>query len=83
MSNDIHSCSYYCTRPACVAAQRDELRERLEAAERERDAMTALLRDARHGIALAYEVFDCQQGDDRLDEITQRIDAALAAKEQK
>jgi hypothetical protein len=26
---DIHSCSYYCTRPACVLAQRDELRGRL------------------------------------------------------
>jgi hypothetical protein len=28
MSDDIHSCSYYCTRPACVLAQRDEMRER-------------------------------------------------------
>jgi hypothetical protein len=26
--SDIHSCSYYCTRPACVLAQRDELRDR-------------------------------------------------------
>jgi len=26
--SDIHSCSYYCTRPACVLAQRDELRGR-------------------------------------------------------
>lgn len=25
----IHTCSYYCTRPACIAAQRDELREKL------------------------------------------------------
>lgn len=25
----IHSCSYFCTRPACVAVQRDELRDRL------------------------------------------------------
>jgi hypothetical protein len=24
----IHTCSYYCTRPACVLAQRDEMRER-------------------------------------------------------
>lgn len=24
---DIHSCSYYCDRPECVKAQRDELRE--------------------------------------------------------
>lgn len=30
MSEDIHSCSYYCTRPACVLAQRDELREEVE-----------------------------------------------------
>ena len=28
MSNDIHSCSYYCDRPACIKAQRDELREK-------------------------------------------------------
>jgi hypothetical protein len=28
---DIHSCSYYCTRPACVLAQRDELRDKLQA----------------------------------------------------
>lgn len=26
-AEDIHSCSYYCTRPACVLAQRDELRD--------------------------------------------------------
>ena len=26
---DIHSCSYYCDRPECIKAQRDELRERL------------------------------------------------------
>lgn len=26
---DLHSCSYYCTRPACVRAQRDELRDRI------------------------------------------------------
>jgi len=26
--SEIHSCSYYCTRPACVLAQRDELRGR-------------------------------------------------------
>lgn len=25
----IHSCSYYCTRPECVLAQRDELRDRV------------------------------------------------------
>lgn len=26
MTTDIHSCSYYCTRPECIKAQRDELR---------------------------------------------------------
>jgi hypothetical protein len=26
---DIHSCSYYCDRPECIKAQRDELRDRL------------------------------------------------------
>ena len=26
-TEDIHSCSYYCTRPGCVLAQRDELRD--------------------------------------------------------
>lgn len=27
---DIHTCSYYCTRPECVLAQRDELRDKNE-----------------------------------------------------
>jgi len=26
---DIHSCGYYCDRPACIKAQRDELRNKL------------------------------------------------------
>ena len=26
-TTDIHSCSYYCERPACVLAQRDVLRD--------------------------------------------------------
>ena len=25
-----HTCSYYCERPECIRAQRDELRDRLE-----------------------------------------------------
>lgn len=29
MKNDMHTCSYYCTRPACINNQRDELRDRL------------------------------------------------------
>ena len=27
--DEIHSCSYYCDRPECIKAQRDELRDRL------------------------------------------------------
>lgn len=27
MSDDIHSCSLYCERPACIKAQRDQLRD--------------------------------------------------------
>ena len=26
---DIHSCGYYCDRPACIKTQRDELRDKL------------------------------------------------------
>jgi hypothetical protein len=26
---DIHSCSYYCDRPNCIKAQRDELRDKV------------------------------------------------------
>jgi hypothetical protein len=26
---DIHSCGYYCNRPACIEAQRNELRDKL------------------------------------------------------
>jgi hypothetical protein len=29
MTDDIHSCSYYCDRPECIKAQRDELRDRI------------------------------------------------------
>ena len=29
--SDIHTCSYYCDRPACIKAQRDAFREQLEA----------------------------------------------------
>ena len=32
---DIHSCSYYCNRPECIKAQRDELRDRLAQPEQE------------------------------------------------
>lgn len=28
MTEDIHSCGYHCDKPACVKAQRDELRDK-------------------------------------------------------
>ena len=31
LANDIHSCGYHCTNPACVLAQRDELAKQLAA----------------------------------------------------
>lgn len=32
---DLHSCSYYCDKPGCIKSQRNELRDRLEASQRE------------------------------------------------
>ena len=32
---NVHSCSYYCDRPECIKAQRDELRDRLAQSEQE------------------------------------------------
>lgn len=34
---DIHSCSYYCDRPACIKAQRNELRDKMAQPEQEPD----------------------------------------------
>jgi hypothetical protein len=31
----LHTCSYYCERPDCIRAQRDELRQKLEQAEKQ------------------------------------------------
>jgi hypothetical protein len=31
--NDVHTCSYYCDRPACIKAQRDELRDKFQVAQ--------------------------------------------------
>jgi predicted nuclease with TOPRIM domain len=45
--NDIHSCSYYCHRPACIKAQRDELRDKLTEAVAERDALLEALKERR------------------------------------
>ena len=52
MANDLHTCSYYCTRPGCVKAQRDELRDKFFAmAHRITAGPTAIL-SAESGITL-------------------------------
>ena len=43
MTDDIHSCSYYCDRPECIKRQRDELREQVEKLNAERDAWRKLV----------------------------------------
>ena len=45
MTDDIHSCSYYCDRPECLKRQRDELRDQLEKIAAERDAWRTLVLD--------------------------------------
>jgi hypothetical protein len=42
--SEIHSCSYYCTRPACVLAQRNELRDKQQAAKCQPGAAAQSLR---------------------------------------
>jgi len=45
----LHTCSYYCERPECIRAQRDELRQKLEQAESldKQDEIKALIEDLR------------------------------------
>jgi hypothetical protein len=45
----IHTCSYYCERPDCIRAQRDELRQKIEQAESldKQDEIKALIEDLR------------------------------------
>jgi chromosome segregation ATPase len=38
---DIHSCSYYCDRPECIKAQRDELRQRVADLEKQTEEINA------------------------------------------
>jgi hypothetical protein len=42
----MHTCSYYCDRPECVLAQRDELRQKLEQLiQAEREAVAKLVEE--------------------------------------
>jgi hypothetical protein len=43
---DKHTCSYYCMHPACVIAQRDYLRDKVEQLEQD---LKILLREERTG----------------------------------
>jgi len=42
----MHTCSYYCDRPECIKAQRDELRQKLEQViQAEREAVAKLVEE--------------------------------------
>jgi hypothetical protein len=42
----VHTCSYYCDRPECIRAQRDELRQKLEQLiQAEREAVAKLVEE--------------------------------------
>lgn len=62
MTDDIHSCSYYCDRPECIKAQRDELRERLEKLTAERDAWRKLVVEHNAKCHSSYSVDTCVYG---------------------
>jgi hypothetical protein len=66
----IHSCSYYCERPECIKAQRDELRDRLAQPVAWEDVLGAIARgwthddnkhktmDVQLAVAIAKEIQD-------------------------
>ena len=45
--SDIHSCSYYCTRPECIRKQRDELRAKYVKLSDAHDALVRQMTDAK------------------------------------
>lgn len=47
MTDDIHSCSYYCDLPQCIKRQRDELRDQIDHALAARDNVRRELDDLR------------------------------------
>ncbi len=56
MTDDIHSCSYYCDQPECIRAQRDELRDRLE-------VMQAEMAELRKINELAWRAYEDEHAD--------------------
>ena len=67
---DLHSCSYFCNRPECIKAQRDELRERLAQQKALTDDEIALI------------VADCSASAHRRDDFSfaRAIEAAIRAR---
>ncbi len=79
---DVHSCSYYCDRPACIKAQRDELRESAEKLQGRYDLLQTQfdrLRDAyTDDILSVVRVRDsAKDGSRTLEQIAQELDAIL------
>jgi hypothetical protein len=64
MTDTLHTCSYYCHVPACIKAQRDELRDKLFA-ERERCAVLCdeVAERARRDFKAAYKHHDDGRSD--------------------
>jgi hypothetical protein len=58
----IHTCSYYCERPDCIRAQRDELRQKLEQA----------IQAEREACAKVCETFDNEEAGDCAEAIRAR-----------
>lgn len=52
MTDTLHTCSYYCDRPECIRAQRDELRLKQEL----RDTTVDILEQTRRELAEAHKL---------------------------
>lgn len=82
MTDDIHSCSYYCDRTKCIKAQRDELRERLDGVQGRFDQLQTQfdrLRDAYTDDLLSIIIVRDMAKERRLtlEQIAQELDAIL------
>ncbi len=83
MTDDIHSCSYYCDRIECVKRQRDELREKLEAIMAERDELRRRIMElGQEGYELLGVIEDVERKDGGFDEVclrtVKRVQSKLA-----
>lgn len=72
---DIHSCSYYCERPACIKAQRNELRDKEPGRSLRVHTLSTLLHDWRQ-FAADVRAADCA-GQEWLDELKARTEEGL------